>query len=69
MSAKYGQRTVEAYIHRPKFELYDLKSDPHEVHNLASSEEHQELLVELQQQLKRFQRETKDPWILKWDYE
>ncbi|MEC7598814.1 MAG: sulfatase/phosphatase domain-containing protein, partial [Planctomycetota bacterium] len=69
MSAKYGQRTVEAYIHRPEFELYDLKSDPHEVHNLAASEEHQELLVELQQQLKRFQRETKDPWILKWDYE
>jgi N-sulfoglucosamine sulfohydrolase len=69
MSARYGQRTVEAYIHRPAFELYDLQTDPHEIHNLADSEEHQELLERLKKQLRQFQKETQDPWILKWDYE
>lgn len=24
----YGKRTLEAYLHRPKFELYDLENDP-----------------------------------------
>ena len=32
----YGRRTVDAYLHRPKHELYDLKSDPHETKNLAN---------------------------------
>ena len=69
MSAKYGQRTVEAYIHRPAFELYDLQVDPHEIHNLAASAEHQDVLERLKKQLRQFQKETRDPWILKWDYE
>ncbi len=35
-----GNRTVDAYIHRPRHELYDLESDPHELVNLAESAEH-----------------------------
>lgn len=65
--ALYGKRTVEAYIHRPAFELYDLENDPHEVHNLA--EERPELLEQMQVRLKEFQRRTDDPWIMKWEYE
>ncbi len=65
----YGQRTVQAYLHRPKFELYDLENDPDEVHNLAESEEHAAVLTRLQKRLKDFQKKTEDPWILKWDYE
>lgn len=67
--ALYGKRAVKAYLHRPRFELYDLESDPHEVKNLADDPAHAALLKELQEKLKAFQKRTKDPWILKWDYE
>jgi N-sulfoglucosamine sulfohydrolase len=65
----YGKRTVEAYLHRAKFELYDLQNDPHETKNLAESKEHAETLARMQKKLKAFQQRTKDPWILKWRYE
>lgn len=67
--AKYGPRTVKAYIHRPQFELYDLQADPDEVKNLADSAQHRQTFNELSAKLKAFQKRTKDPWILKWDYE
>lgn len=65
----YGKRRVEAYLHRPKFELYDLDADPHEVHNLAQDEAHAATLAELKAKLKKFQQRTGDPWISKWKYE
>src|SRR5690606_3900582 len=67
--ARYGQRTVAEYLHRPKFELYDLESDPDETINLAGDPQHAKQLAELQEKLKQFQRRTDDPWILKWTYE
>lgn len=68
-ASHYAKRPVEAYIHRPKFELYDLQSDPHEVNNLADDPEHADLLSNLKGKLKAFQQRTKDPWIVKWKYE
>jgi len=65
----YGKRTVEAYLHRPKFELYDLQNDPHEVKNLANDPGHEKVFEELKTELKAFQQRTKDPWMLKWEYE
>jgi len=65
----YGKRTVEAYLHRPEFELYDLQEDPDEVCNLADDLKHQATLKEMKTQLKAFQKRTQDPWIVKWDYE
>lgn len=65
----YGKRTVDAYLHRAKFELYDLQSDPHEVVNLAAEPEHKELLARMQARMKVLQKQTQDPWIMKWDYE
>lgn len=67
--ALYGKRTVQAYLKRPQFELYDLEADPNEVHNLAADPKHAEQLAELKSKLKAFQQRTSDPWILKWDYE
>ena len=69
MNAPYGAKTVNSYIHRPKFELYDLESDPHEGTNLSSDPLHAEVLEKLKTKLKRFQENTQDPWILKWRYE
>lgn len=65
----YGKRTIDAYLHRPKFELYDLQNDPHEVVNLADDPKHLAKLNAMKAKLKAFQKETKDPWILKWNYE
>jgi N-sulfoglucosamine sulfohydrolase len=65
----YGKRTVKNYIHRPAFELYDLQKDPDEVHNLADDPTYAQLLEEMKQKLKAFQKATNDPWVLKWDYE
>jgi len=65
----YGKRTVDAYLHRPRFELYDLEADPDELHNLAGDPKYATVLEELQAKLKAFQQRTKDPWVLKWDYE
>lgn len=65
----YGKRTIKALTQRPRFELYDLESDPDEVQNLADDPQHEKLLAELKLKLREFQRRTGDPWILKWDRE
>ena len=68
-ATKFGGRSVEAYVHRPEFELYDVQSDPNEFHNLAAEADYTDELARLKEKLRRFQQDTKDPWILKWDYE
>lgn len=65
----YGKRRVDAYLHRPAFELYDLESDPDEVTNLANDPQHAETLARLKTKLRAFQERTSDPWLLKWEYE
>ncbi|QEG22815.1 sulfatase family protein [Mariniblastus fucicola] len=67
--AMYGLKTVDQYIHRPKFELYDMENDPGESTNLADSPQHASVLKEYQLKLKSMQKELEDPWIMKWDYE
>ncbi len=69
LDAPYGAMTVGSYMHRPKFELFDLEKDPHEGKNLADDPQHAETLARLVAKLKDFQRRTNDPWIMKWDYE
>lgn len=64
----YGKRTIEAYLHRPEFELYDLEEDPYEIKNLAGESKYQKLLGELKEKLKAFQKRTNDPWIIKWQH-
>lgn len=65
----YGKRTVDAYLHRSEFELYDLQADPDEVNNVADDPKHADDLKRLQQKLRDFQQRTNDPWILKWEHE
>jgi N-sulfoglucosamine sulfohydrolase len=65
----YGRRTVDAYVHRPRYELYDLQADPHEVVNLADRPEQQRILTELQNKLRAWQEKTKDPWVIKYKHE
>ncbi|HRU04720.1 MAG TPA: sulfatase [Candidatus Brocadiia bacterium] len=67
--AKYGLRSVEAYLHRPRFELYDLQADPNEINNLAGRPECAGLVESFCAKLKQFQKDTNDPWLHKWEYE
>jgi N-sulfoglucosamine sulfohydrolase len=69
MDAPYGVRTVGQYIHRPPFELYDMRNDPDEAKNLARDPRHREVLTRYQAKLKDFQKAMDDPWIMKWEYE
>lgn len=68
-NAKYGQRYVRDFVQRPKYELYDLTTDPHEARNLADDPKHAKVIAELQAKLKAFQEKTDDPWIVKYRYE
>lgn len=65
----YGQRTIEAYMHRPEFELYNIENDPAEIINLAYDEKYAEMAEKFKDELKLFMEETSDPWKLKWIYE
>ncbi len=66
---RFGTRTLEAYIQRPRFELYDIEEDPGETFNLARKEEYAGLVEELAGKIRAFQKATDDPWIHKWEYE
>jgi N-sulfoglucosamine sulfohydrolase len=65
----WGARSMDAYIHRPQFELYDLSKDPNETFNLAGKPEYREMVSAFTGRLKAFQHETRDPWLHKWTYE
>ncbi len=65
----YGKRSIDAYLHRSEFELYDLDEDPYEIKNLAGDTKYQKLLGELKEKLKAFQKRTNDPWIIKWQHQ
>lgn len=65
----YGKRSIQALLHRPEFELYDLQKDPDEVVNLSGDPAHAGIKRELIEKLKAFQAATKDPWMHKWTYE
>ena len=66
---RFGARTVDAYVHRPRFELYDLQADPDETENLADHPQYADLVRSFSEKLKSFQEDTGDPWLHKWTYE
>jgi N-sulfoglucosamine sulfohydrolase len=68
-NARFGCRTMEAYLHRPRFELYDLEADPNETVNLADDPRHAALVQAFADKVRRFQEQTQDPWLHKWTYE
>lgn len=65
----FGKRRMDAYLHRPRFELYDLEKDPCELSNLAGKSEFKEKVDSFCSKLKDFQKATNDPWLHKWEYE
>ncbi len=65
----YGNRLVKDFLNRPEFELYDLKADPDEINNLVSEPGYQIILESMKEQLRAFQKNTKDPWYILWDHD
>ena len=57
-----GKRSFAVFAKRPEFELYDLTTDPDEVKNLAGDPASKPVYDELLKRLKRFQKETGDPF-------
>ena len=56
----------EAYhrMHRPpRFELYDLQTDPYEFRNLANSDRHATVLEDLKDRLANWRKQTGDPLL------
>jgi N-sulfoglucosamine sulfohydrolase len=64
-----GQRSIESYVRRPREELYDLKSDPHELKNVAGEPAYAPILSDLRARLRSWQEKTSDPWIIKYIHE
>jgi N-sulfoglucosamine sulfohydrolase len=59
-----GARSKEAFLHRPREELYDLAKDPHELHNVVGDPAHAAVLADLRQRVRAWQQETNDPWTI-----
>lgn len=66
---RYGERLTSAYLQRPRYELYDLETDPGETTNLADRPEYAEVLADFQGRLEQWQRQTGDPWVVKYTHE
>ena len=66
---QYGKRTLENYLHRSEFELYDMVSDQDEINNLADDPNYEAVLIELKEKIRAFQIRTRDPWIIIWSNE
>jgi len=64
-----GKRSIQAYLHRAKFELYDLEKDPDESVNQAGNPAYAKELERMKAKLKLFQQKTNDPWLSKWNFE
>jgi N-sulfoglucosamine sulfohydrolase len=62
-SVGLGARTVDAFLHRPAEELYDLRKDPAEVHNLAPDPAHRQVLERMRAEMAKFRADTRDPWL------
>ena len=66
---RYGERLTSAYLQRPRYELYDLETDPGETINLADRAEYAEVLADFQRRLEQWQGQTGDPWVIKYTHE
>jgi N-sulfoglucosamine sulfohydrolase len=62
-AAGLGARTMQAFLHRPAEELYDLRTDPSEVRNLAADPAHRATLERMRAELTKFRADTHDPWL------
>ena len=61
--ARLGKRSLDAYLHRPAEELYDVGNDPDQLVNLAEHPDLRDTLRQLREDLRQWRAATKDPWL------
>lgn len=57
-----GQRSLDSYLYRPEFELYDIQKDPNELHNLADDPALADVKKDLHHQILQMMADTNDAW-------
>ncbi|NNE92436.1 MAG: sulfatase [Verrucomicrobiales bacterium] len=67
-SKTIGNRTIDAFLHRPQLEFYDLQSDPWESKNLIESDdpEIQKIRDDMIEELAERLEKQADPWMRKY---
>ncbi|MCP4787544.1 MAG: hypothetical protein GY903_18340 [Fuerstiella sp.] len=60
---KHVRQAFARWSRPPRYELYDLQTDPNEWHNLVGSSEHGTTLNRLKDALRDWQMRTRDPFI------
>ncbi|KHO11022.1 phosphotransferase enzyme family protein [Metarhizium robertsii ARSEF 23] len=55
-----GRRPLKSYICRLPEELYDLETDPKEVHNPTGTMEYDSVVKQMREEVEKWQMETKD---------
>lgn len=58
-----GGRTLEAFLHRPAEELYDLTKDWRELRNVATDPAYRDVLERMRADMAEFRAMTHDPWL------
>jgi N-sulfoglucosamine sulfohydrolase len=59
-----GARSLDASLHRPAEELYDVERDPDQVRSLAADPALAPVLADLRRRLAAFADRTNDPWLV-----
>jgi len=59
----FAAERVKLYQHRPAEELYDLRTDPFELKNIAGDPSQKELLATLRDELKKWMKQQGDPLL------
>ncbi|WP_084088470.1 sulfatase family protein [Fodinibius roseus] len=62
-----GKRSMDTFLRRPEFELFDLQEDPDESNNLAQRPEFADRMEVMKEKIKSFQEDTQDPWVIEWE--
>lgn len=65
---RIGQRTIDAFLHRPQLEFYDLQNDPWESNNLAETDnaELANIRDDMIRDLVEILSDQSDPWLRKY---
>jgi N-sulfoglucosamine sulfohydrolase len=61
--ARLGKRSLNAYLHRPAEELYDIVNDPDQLINVAGSADYRDTLRQMREGVRKWRTATKDPWL------
>lgn len=67
----YWYRNFSSYLNtpRPRYELYDLETDPMELVNVVDNSDYAAIAAALQEELRNYQVATNDQWVIKYSHE